>query len=387
MSDRRARAVATLERLGVDPTALEAGSVDVAALRPLLGRDGETLVDALGDVPHARVATLLAALEAEPAAKPLRRAIRRALYRLAQQGVARPAPPPVERRVPLAAADVEALVSHVDGRGDRIAWLVRPLPAGGNLLVAAQLNEPEGLRDLQVVEVGRKQIKTTRQELERQAGMRLVPVDWRTADALVVEAHERSGGGPGRDYLRVRGRITSDPPRQPAEPVSAHARRPDAAEAAALALESGRLVEEPEFRGWGADPERAAPFATELEEMRRSPLVLSPLQQQERVREVFARAATALWPSTVLARRLEGTAYVLAETGRAAVARIALAVAVRIGERPGDAADVPLVATLVQASVGSLVVESEKERESSLVLTPAEALRARSSSRPGRTRA
>jgi hypothetical protein len=105
---------------------------------------------------------------------------------------------------------------------------------------------------------------------------------------------------------------------------------------------------------------------------------------------VLARAATSLFPSDAVARRLEGTAYVLAETGRVPAARQALAAAQEL--RSGvSAADVPLLRALVQQTIGTLLASEEsrrqEERRGSLVLTPSEALTDPRSSRPGRTRA
>src|SRR5439155_1354171 len=182
-------------------------------------------------------------------------------------------------------------------------------------LLAAQLNEPGGLRDLQVVDAGRKQLRAARERLESE-NLRLVPARWAVLDALLVEAQERAGTPqPGHDYLRVRPQFTTEPAAPPAEPVSPHARPPaNVDEASALAAGSVELVEQREFRGWGPDPEATTPYADDAESIRRSPIVLTELQQEERLREVLARATAARYPPAVLARRLEGTAYVLAET-------------------------------------------------------------------------
>src|SRR5207249_1859510 len=85
----------------------------------------------------------------------------------------------------------------------------------------------------------------------------------------------------------------------------------------------------------------AAPFVAEIAGLRDSPLVLSRLAEEERVREILGRAARVLFPPAVLARRLAGTAYLLAETGRALAARRALAVALVLGARPADAMEIP----------------------------------------------
>ena len=389
----QAGGAATLARLGLDREELLAGRIAEGRLAPLIaGPEGAALAAALGELASPAVAATLVALEPHASARDARREIRRALYRLRQRGVPTPErgaePTPARGDVAPAA---EGLVSHVDGRGDRLMWIIRPLPGGGSLLVAAQVNEPAGLRDVQVAEVGRKQIRAARRSLETDAKLRLVPADWRTLDALLVEAQGRSGGDERqRDYLRVRPRLTREAAREPAEPVSSRVERPELDEAAALAVTSAALLDEPEFAAGFPEPAALAPVVEEIAAVRESPIVLSPLQQRERIGEILRRAAATLFPPAVLARRLEATAYVLAETGRAPAARLALALAVRLRARPEDA-DTPFTAALLERAVGSVLsaetARHEDERRGSLVMTPGEFLKARSSARPPRTRA
>ena len=391
MSARRDEAAATLARLGLDPEGVQAGRVAADAVVPLLaGADGAALAAALGELPSPAVAALLVALEPRAGERAVRKEIRRALYRVKQRGVAIPEPPAPAAAPRPASGEAEGLLSLFDGRGDRLLWIIRPLATGGAFLVAAQVNEPEGLREVSAGEASRKHIRAARQRLESD-GMRLVAADWRTLDGLLVEAHERAGGGTTRerDYLRFRPRLTGEPPRPPAEPVSARVTAPGAEESAALAAGSAALLEESELRGWFPPPEAAAPFVEEIAGLRDSPIVLSRVAQEERVREVLRRAAATLFPSAVLARRLEGTAYLLAETGRSLAARRALAVALLLRARAADAMEIPLVALLVERAVGGLLAEesarAEEERRGSLVVTPGQFLRDRSSSRRGRT--
>src|SRR5688500_19546442 len=58
----------------------------------------------------------------------------------------------------------------------------------------------------------------------------------------------------------------------------------------------------------------------------------------------------ALYPAATLARRLEGSAYVLAESGKPGVARVALATAAQLRGRPDDAGESPFVIGLVERS-------------------------------------
>jgi len=390
VSDRRAAAAATLAALGIDAEALAEGRLAADALLPhATGDDAGRVLAAIGELGTAGAAAALVALEPRVAGG-TRRELRRALYRLRQRGVAIPAAPAAEEAPRVQPeGDVEAFVSAHDAAGDRLLWLVRRQSGGGSLVVAAQANEPGGLRDVQVVDMTRKQIRDVRQRLAREGGVTLVPAPWRTVDALLVEAHERTATHErGRDYLRARKEITADPPAAAAEPASRHASAPAADEASALAAGSATLLREAPFAAWTPDPAVTGPFVEEIAALRDSPIVLNELQQRERVREVIRRGARALYPAETLARRLEGTAYVLAETGRTAGARTALATAALLRARPDEAYEAPLVIGLVERALGTLlsadVARRSEERRGALVATPGEYLRARESSRPGR---
>src|SRR5262249_39459771 len=166
---------------------------------------------------------------------------------------------------------------------------------------------------------------------------------------------------------------------------------PEPAERSALVAASAALLGEPELRTWWPRPEATEPILAEIGAIRESPLVLSELQQEERLREVLARATSLLYSAPVTARRLRATAYVLAETGRVPAARQALAIAATLEAAPEGVAAVPLLQALAQQGLGAQLAAREAERRDeragSLVLTPAELARARSPSRPPRARA
>jgi len=392
VSPRRDTALATLRRLDLDVAAVSADGPPDDRLGSLLeGTDGAALADALGELGGETTARLLAEKAATCTDRALRKALRRAVFRLGQRGVAVPSIEPPREPVAVAGPDVEGFVSAFDGRGDRLIWLVRPHSAGGVLLLAAEINEPEGLRDVRLLEATRKDLRSARERLLNDTGLRLVPADSRALDALVVEAHERAGA-PDRqhDYLRLRPRLLSVPPAPARELRSSLAQPPTDDERPALLANPSELLSLPELRAWWPRREAAAPFIEEIAAVRDSPLVLGPMQQEERLAGVLARAAASLFPSDAVVRRLEGTAYVLAETGRVPAARQVLAAAQEL--RSGvAAADVPLLRALVQQTIGTLLASEEsrrqEERRGSLVLTPSEALTDPRSSRPGRTRA
>jgi hypothetical protein len=358
----------------------------IATARELLARAGIALDAAASP---ADVAVALARAEAT-ADRATRKEIRRALYRLGQTGVQAPASPTEPAAPsPVLGPMVEAWISAVDGRGDRLAWLVREQPSGGLVLVAAEINEPLGLRDLRALEPTRKQLRTMRQRFQTEAALTLVPADWRAVDALVIEAQDRLET-PDRklDYRRMRSRITSQPPAAPTELVSARVHEPtDGDERARLTAESAALLSEPELRTWWPRPDEAAPLLAEIRAIRESPLVVSEAQQGERLNEVVARASRTLYPAPVVARRLQATAFVFAETNRLDAARRSLAAAATLRANPD--AEVPLLQALAFQGLGAQLAAMESgqrdERADALVLTPGE-IKARSASRPPRSR-
>lgn len=390
MSERRERALALLRARGLDPLAVADGALATTLHEALGQADAEGLLTAVAEVGDERIAAALACLDAETTDRAARKLVRRALHRLRERGVATPAPTPPRPALRVPEVACEAWLSAVDGIGTRLVWIARPLPSGSLLFVAAELNEPAGLGALRVSEVARKHVRELRARL-RGAGIPLVPVPFVVADALVVEGQQRLAEvDRPSDYLRVRPRLTPLPPGSAAEPESPRLTPPAGDEADALVAASATLVSEPEFTRWWPAPDAAEPFVRELDDADASPLVLSPAQQEGRLAGVLARAVEILYPRTVVARRLRGTAYVLAETGRPAAARTVLAVATLLERGATGARDVPLLTALTHQGLGRLAAaraaRRERAREDSLIVAPGDALTDRSPGRRPRTR-
>src|SRR4029077_16876529 len=154
------------------------------------GPDAAAVVEALGEVGGAAAASTLARRVSGGAPRALRKTLRRALFRLQQRGVPVPAEeaPPVP--MPVAGPDLEGLVSAFDGNGDRLIWLAGPRAGGGTLLLAAEVNEPDGLRDVRLAEVSRKELRALRERLQKQSGLRLLPPPWAVLHAPLVGGTE-----------------------------------------------------------------------------------------------------------------------------------------------------------------------------------------------------
>lgn len=391
MSERAVAATAVLRAAGLDPATVAATP---AALEPwltaLAGPDATAIVGALGDLGTPAAAALLQ--ELEPRLPALRRAIRRALFVMQQRGLTLPAAttaePAVAARRP---THFDGYLTGFDGRGDRIGWLIHAAPGGATTLVIAIFNEPEGLKDVRATAATRKQIRAARERMMQANRIRLVPVDGDVLDALLIEAHDRlSTRERAQDYRRVRQKLTSTSPLPTvAEPRSNKVAALDADTIGAGVARSAELLAEPECASWWPAPAQLVPFVERLRALRESPIVLAPGQQDARLHTIVDEAARTLYPAPVLARRLLGTAYVFAETGRLLPASIALAVAHTLDTAPTTTA-LPLTTHLIHRALGTLLASQEQtqqaERQESLVLTPSEALKASAPSRPRHTR-
>lgn len=307
----------------------------------------------------------------------LRREIKRARYRLEQRGVAVARPSATPRTTAPSPAAIEAYVSAFDGGGDRMVWLVRPRP-GGVLHLFAVVNDPKGLREVSLNPMSRKALREIREEIRTRHEIQLVPIDWRRADRIILDALawavERSVPIAG-DYIALRAELT-------AEPLTAD----DSVQAGSLSdvlqVEEGdlghsdELFAEPELRTWLLDEDITRDALRKLVEIRDSPLVLEQTQVVERFRAVTDEVVNLVFGGdarTSWQRRFDAMAHFFEVTARPAAARRAAAVtrALRDGRPPGS---IPFCEAYVQSTLAAVFASEEENQSealrSSLVVTP-----------------
>jgi hypothetical protein len=182
------------------------------------------------------VLTVLAA----SADKVLSKEAKRALHVLRTRGVDVPEParaPPVLAPVP-AEEVFSCYASSVDGQGERAVWIARNLPGRGVEVGQAVISDVQGLVELQVGVLGRKEYRTFGKEIgERGRSMGVGEIDPGHARTLVLEARRRndtSGRNPPEGADAWIGRIgpgtpLPDPatalPALPAEEEKQHAEK------------------------------------------------------------------------------------------------------------------------------------------------------------------
>ena len=362
----------------------DAAGVDV--LRSLVGRDADVdlaIAVRLGRIAEPASVEALRAVEAATDDKLVQREVRRALYRLQQRGVAVPTAA-VERPPVVAAPALEGYLSAVDGRGDQLVWLVKPHP-GGLAHVFAVVNDPEGLRDVDLFETTRKALRATREELIAQHALRLVDADWHYCDFVLDRAvrwaveQQRPMHG---DYPAIRARLIRTPVTAMRPLIYAHLDAEALRHDARALQEAAEMLAEPDLRTWTFHRETLQPYLEAVQRIKDSPLVLNEMQQKERVLEVSARAVEALFGGDRQAswvRRFTEMAYYFHATDRPLQARRACATALALEASHHGGRGIPVCEALTGASLGAYL-EAEETREAeeartSLVVTPQQALR------------
>jgi hypothetical protein len=362
------------------------GETAPAALLPLAGREpalDRAIVERLAREPAPdRAAALrdLATAAGDRGWKAVAKDARRALYRFEQRGVPvppPPAPPAVARRS--SAGALEGYLSPIDGRGDRLVWLVRPRPEGGLVVLTGMLNEPEGLREVAVAEIGRKALRRMARDLAERHRLTMVPADALYCDALLVQGFERAraAGTAGVGELPAyRTRLVTGDPASLEPPLATRVLGPDGAPAEAAAG-GAALLDEPELATWLLGRDLLAPYLAEIADARESPLLLSRAQQEDRVRGIVTRALHTLFAGAAGAtfrRRLEETAYYLWATGRREPARTAAATAAALATSRRGGEGIPFCEELVRRSLAALASDdaarARGEAEGSVIVRP-----------------
>jgi hypothetical protein len=355
----------------------------IAELRPLLGRELSSdlaIARRLGAIVSEESIEPLRRLEAASAPKLLRKEARRALHRLQQRGLSIPEPV-VERPAPVLTGTTEGFLSPVDGNGDQLVWIVKPARGGGLQHLFAVVNDPEGLREVNLAVISRKGLKTLRAELEAKHQLRLVAADWPYCDFLMRRAFrwaaERGNRVEG-DFPGLRQRALGNAAAVDLPPlVFAHLGAAEIEAEPAFLARSDELVEEPEFRTWWLQRDRLQSFLDQLVAIKDSPLVLDQTQQDERFRAVVDRAVEEIFLPPLRdswARRLYEMAYFLWASSRPERAKSAAAAALALGRSERGGRDVPFCEILVRGSIAfffeELVQKEEAQAKESLVMTP-----------------
>ena len=136
----------------------------------------------------------LQAIDASALSKPGRKVLRKALHRLRSRGVAvasAEAAPVVARVGAVEDSFDRALVSPLDPRGARMAYLVEAHPAGGARMYEAVLDETRGIVDFRVYSAGRSKVREFLKDVATRSQTAMLDVGSSELRALIARAAAR----------------------------------------------------------------------------------------------------------------------------------------------------------------------------------------------------
>lgn len=244
---------------------------------------------------------------------------------------------------------VPSLASLIDGRGERIVWLVKPSADGGGFEVhQAELSETHGLIGYEIGAVARKEWRRHAQQVIRDTRFGVAEVPERHARWLIEQAYQRSVAcGRTVPEAFAHARLDLGPAEPETEPPALALAPPYPVDEVRGRL--GSLAALPEVRTWA--PPEAALEALDLElgQIATSQLLVDEAQRLSAVRGAVARVAgkalTPEWRRT-LAGRLHETAYLFALRGQLDEARLCTTAAALTLDEAVPAEENPLVMTL-----------------------------------------
>jgi hypothetical protein len=369
---------ARLRELGFDASAPVADRI--AKLRELRGKtDDIAIAAALGEINDLAAGEMLVEMEAG-ASGALRREVRRAIYKLRQHGIdvhesevdaKGPTPAPAE-------SGLTALMSPIDAEGAQIVWMIKARPRGGIIRLWGLVSETHGLAGVQNHALTRRELKTQQEDLERQAGVKLVDIDPRLADFILCDAYRRTSESDRLNvgtFYALRTEITGAPiPAELAHPVYTEFAKEAAGEP------SIELLKEDELKAFRFEQKELEPCLEEVNRANESVLVVSRSSQEDRIMGAVDKGIAELLSgerAQRLRRRLEDTALYLARTKRREQAGWAAAAAAKIRDG-AELKTIPFFRSLVQTQLGALMAQEveRKREETRLIMTPAEAMRA-----------
>jgi hypothetical protein len=377
---------------------------DADAIRPANG-DPAALLRVLDVEAAARVLHWLLAHEpeaggelaeawaeaADPASGPLprvkgeglpkagRKALSRARHRLRSRGIelAEPEPAAVVAKLPPVEEPLEAaLLSAIDPRGTRLAYLVESNPAGGVRLFELMLDEERGIVELEIYASGRSKTRQFLRDLRRRERFPAVEAPADAVRALVkrIADAQPASRPPPRGFVEFRAHLAEAgaETRTPGELAREALGTPEDPKALARAAE---LVRVHELGPWLAAAPPLEKLAERMVELAKSPLLVSPAARREQAQSVLEEAQAEVFAeprAAQTAQRFEESAYVYWKTGREDDARACLAAAQAF--RAGPVAGNPVGRALLEAVLAPVLASFEeaapREAEPSLLVKP-----------------
>jgi len=272
--------------------------------------------------------------------KDILKIIKKTIHALKQKGVeiADYEPQATEEAVfkKITLPEARAFVSSIDGVGDRIIFMIKPVSAHESRVFEIFMSDTSGIRDISSVSIIRKEAEQFIDKLTREEKVMFVETTPGNACFLVEEAYRinEQGGTVVAGSIAQWRSVFSDTPGQNKQPIIYECLDAAAIEhQQSLLLKAEKLFNRVEILVWFIESDEAKAGWIKVKQIKNSPLVLSQVQIEERVREQYRETAQTFFTGKVRAlfkRRLEELAYLYNRQGQDEEARLALCAALSL---------------------------------------------------------
>ncbi len=285
------------------------------ANEPLAGSElVEAWADAGGDA-----AALLTRIDGSGLSKQARKALRRAYHRMRSRGESIPEPveQPIVATLPKIVDEIAvSLISGLDPRGTRMAYIVETDPAGGARLFAVAIDEERGVGELEIFSAGRSKIKSFIRDCTQNEAYPAVEAPLDAVRALI----ERSAAAQPADrpapraFAEWRSHI-ADPPEgasTPGELARAALEADDAGEVGDVGRALAMLRDQ-SIGPWPPSNETLSEIAQRLSEVAEGVVVVSAAAKREQLDHALDEAVDRVFEAEFAGRtanRFEETAYI-----------------------------------------------------------------------------
>jgi len=279
---------------------------------------GSELVEAWADA-GGEATALLTRIDAAGLSKEARKALRRAFHRMRSRGESIPerVEQPIVATLPKVVDEIAvSLISGLDPRGTRMAYIVESDPSGGARLFAVAIDDDRGVGELEVFSAGRSKIKAFIRGCTRSEEHPAVEAPVDAVRALI----ERSAAAQPADRPMPRGFAEwrshiADPPEGASTPGEL-ARAALAADGAGELGDVGRAVamlRDQSIGPWPPPNETLSEIAQRLSEVAEGVVVVSAAAKREQLDRALDEAVDRVFEPEFAERtanRFEETAYI-----------------------------------------------------------------------------
>jgi hypothetical protein len=328
--------------------------------------DGGELADAWAEAGDAGVEAVLGVGETA-LGKSGRKALRKTLHKLRSRGIESPAKDaakPVVATLPKVEEELDlALVSPLDPRGSRAAYLVTAHPSGGARMFELLLDEEQGIDECRVYNTGRSKVRRFVRDFTRAGRFSAVEAPSDSVRALVARVasvHPPERPAP-RSFSEWRSHVTGAPEGTltPGELArEALGAEPDPVKV----RQAADLVRKGAVGPWPPSADALSELGEKLSELKEGKIVLDADQRRAQAEKIVEDSLPRIFDAPFAERtaaRFDEMAYVLWKNDREEDARICLAAAGAF--RAGDVEENPVARAMLDVVVAPVLEQVVNE--------------------------